>query len=304
MNNNVRCQAKNPTTCWRHGTGLGFNANRAIKNVLSGRQELQTDEFSRRELKTYESEELAAVLMTLVSEIPSINSKKVREAILLASDLHKTDTRANRAAHDRTPYIEHPLRNTIRILRYGCKEQAIVIGSLLHDTVEDHPFEIARDYAKKNPATEEEARQISYTYIANRFDRRTSKMVKGMSNPIVDDKYMPAPQKNVIYCDHFGEAIEEPDVLIGKVSDFTDNAFSLHHTEEGMSSLSTYKKATKYLGAVPLLEARLKRGYVADDLPVPRSTTENLIRQVQLGRVRLLELQARNAPDNKEKAKA
>lgn len=295
MEQKTRCQAKNPSTCWRHGTGLGYNANRAIKSVLSAAPQ-KVDEFTRRELKTYESEELATVLTSLVEERPTIDARQIKEGILLASDLHKSDTRANRAAHDRTPYIEHPLRNTIRIMRYGCDTQAIIVGSLLHDTVEDHPFEIAQNYAKQNPATEEEAREISYKYIDKRFGKRVANMVKGMSNPIISDKYMPAAQKNVIYRDHVAEAIENPDVLIGKISDFTDNALSLHHTEKGMSSVSLYKKATKYLMVVDVFESRLKRAYFEDDFPIPKASIEALIRQMQLGRGKLLDIQKRHSP--------
>lgn len=296
MTNSVRCQAKNPETCWRHGTGLGFSANRAIKDVLTNKTKPKTDEFTRRELKTYESEELALVLMSLIDKSNSMTSKSVKEALLLASDLHKSDTRANRAAHDRTPYIEHPLRNTIRILRYRCDTQSIVIGSLLHDTVEDHPFEIARQYAKQEPTDENHAREIAYSYIQKRFGKRTSEMVRGMSNPIAEDKYMPAAEKNAIYCAHVAEAIENPDVLIGKVSDITDNAFSLHHTEIGMSSASIYKKATKYLGVIDVLENRLKRAYHEESFPIPQESVATLIRQMQAGRGRLIELQARHAP--------
>lgn len=297
MNINVRCQARNPSTCWRHGTGLGFNANRAIKDVLSDHKP-SVDEFTRRELKTYESEELASVLMSLVQKHPTMDSKRVREGILFASDLHKTDTRANRAKHDRTPYIEHPLRNTVRIFRYGCEEEHIIIGSLLHDTVEDHPFEIAREYAKKEPANEEEAREISYAYIEKKFDKKTADMVRGMSNPITENKHAPAAQKNKEYRDHVEEATEEPDVLIGKTSDFTDNALSLHHTEKGMTSVSLYKKATKYLGVIDVLESRWKDAYHSGNVPVPQSTIESLIRQMQTGRQKLLALQARHAPAN------
>jgi hypothetical protein len=297
MNNNVRCQAKNPSTCWRHGTGLGFNANRAIKDVLADHKP-KVDEFTRRELKTYESEEMASVLMSLVQKHPTMNSKRIREAMLMAADLHKVDTRANRAHHDRTPYIEHPLRNTIRIFRYECEEEHVIIGSLLHDTVEDHPFEIAREYAKTNPATEEEAREISYSYIEKKFGRKTADMVRGMSNPIETDKYRPAAEKNITYANHVKEAIEDGSVLIGKISDFTDNALSLHHTEKGMTSASLYKKATKYLLVVDVFEARLKRAYVEGGVPVPKSTIETLIRQMQTGKQKLLEIQARHAPSN------
>lgn len=295
MNNKVRCQAKNPATCWRHGTGLGFNANRAIKEILSDHKP-SADEFTRRELKTYESEELASVLMSYAQNHSTMKSKNIRDAILFAADLHKTDTRANRARHDRTPYIEHPLRNTIRIARYGCEKEHVFIGSLLHDVVEDHPYEIAREYAKQEPANEEEAREISLAYIEKRFGPKVSKMVRGMSNPIEKDKYRPAAEKNADYANHVAEAIEDPDVLIGKTSDFTDNALSLHHTEKGMTSVSLHKKATKYLLVVEVLEARWKRAYFEGGVPVPKSTIETLIRQMQTGKQKLLEIQARHAP--------
>lgn len=294
MNKNVRCQAKNPSTCWRHGAGIGFNANRAIKEILNDHKP-SVDEFTRRELKTYESEELASVLMSLAQKHPTMNSKRIKDAILFASDLHKTDTRANRARHDRTPYIEHPLRNTIRIFRYGCEEEHIIIGSLLHDTVEDHPWEIAREYAKKEPANEEEAREISYTYIEKRFGAKVADMVRGMSNPIETNKHRPAVEKNAEYANHVADAIEDPAVLIGKTSDFTDNALSLHHTEKGMTSVSLHKKATKYLGVIDVLEARWKRAYFKGDVPVPKTTVEALIRQMQTGKEKLLAIQAKHA---------
>lgn len=299
MTTQTRCRAKNPSTCWRHGAGLGFDANRTIKETLNSQFSHTHDELTSQALKTYDSHQLASVIMVIAENDPDIDMEQVKSALLMAADLHKTDTRANRSHHDRTPYIEHPLRNTLRIYRYGCKKESLTtlfVGELLHDTVEDHPFEIAREYAKIEPRDEHHAREIAYEYLQKKFSQKSSRMVEGMSNPISENKYAPAAEKNVEYVDHLEEEIEDGYVLVGKVSDFTDNALSLHHTESGMSSASTYKKATKYLLAIPVFEARLKKALFTGDSPLPERAIEALLRQMSRGREKLLEIQARNAP--------
>lgn len=301
MNTEIRCQAKKPSTCWKHGQGLGFIANRGIKDLLgSVRKPHSEEEVFRKALKTYNSEHMASVIVSFAEKTEGINAKNVKAAILMAADLHKPDLRANRAHYDKTPYIEHPLRNTLRLIRYGCKTEAVLIGELLHDTVEDHPYEIARQYAKQEPRDEHHAREISYAYIAKRFSPRASKMVHGMSNPIIEDKNVSTADKNISYYNHFVTAIKGGDVLVGKTSDITDNAFSLHYTESGMTSLSVYKKTVKYLMVMDALESRLKMAYVKGDLPVSDKGLATMIRQVQDGRIKLLELNFRHDPANRK----
>jgi (p)ppGpp synthase/HD superfamily hydrolase len=292
-----RCRAKNPKTCWKHGTGLGFDAHREIREYVKYPLQHSNKAIFTTALKTYDSTQIASVVMAYANKTPSINAARVKKALLLAADLHKTDTRANRAYHERTPYIEHPLRNTLRIIRYGCDDEATLIGSLLHDTVEDHPFEIAREYAKEEPRDEEHAREISYRYIEKNFGKNAARMVEGMSNPISEDRYMPAAQKNAVYRDHVIEAIKNPRVAVGKISDFTDNALSLHHTEAGMSAVSLYKKSTKYLGVIDELTHRVKQGYVNNDLPISEIGYKNILNQLTDGKAKLLDIQRRYSPE-------
>lgn len=300
MKSEIRCQAKIPETCWKHGQGLGYTANRGIKNLLGSAQKPHSEEeIFRKALKTYDSAHMASVIVSFAERTENFNAKNIKAAILMAADLHKTDLRANRAHHDKTPYIEHPLRNTLRVIRYGCTSEAVLIGELLHDTVEDHPYEIARQYAKQEPRDEHHAREISYAYIAKRFSPRASKMVHGMSNPIIEDKHAPVAVKNISYHDHFVEAIKDEDVLVGKTSDITDNAFSLHYTESGMTSIGVYKKTVKYLMVMDSLESRLKRAYVNGSLPVADHGVRTMIKQVQEGRIKLLELNFRHDPANR-----
>lgn len=294
---NQRCRAKNKETCWKHGTGLGFDANRLIRAELKNKpNEYNDHETFIQALKTYDSQHLASIIYNFAEQRNHISGEKIKSALLLASDLHKTDTRANRAQHDRTPYIEHPLRNTLRIIRYGCDDQDTIVGSLLHDTVEDHPWEIARDYAKQEPRDEHHAREIAFAYIEKKFGRGASEIVSGMSNPINEDKYMPAAEKNIIYRDHVVEAIRNPKVFIGKVSDFTDNGLSLHHTEAGMSPTSLYKKSTKYLLVIDPLISRLKEGYFKGDLPIREHGYRNIMKQLEEGKQNLLNINKRHSP--------
>jgi (p)ppGpp synthase/HD superfamily hydrolase len=292
----IRCRAANPERCWKHGTGIGFDEHRLIRDVMRKPQiNHSKHEIFSQPLKTYEGYQMASVVTAFSHNTSEVNARRVKEALLLASDMHKVDTRANRAQHDRTPYIEHPLRNTIRIIRWGCKDEATIIGSLLHDVVEDHPFEIAREYAKKEPADEAEAREISLQYIEQKFGKQAAETVRGMSNPISEDRYMPAEQKNIIYAEHVKEAIEDPRVAVAKVSDFTDNALSLHHTEKGMTSTSLRKKSAKYLLVCDTLIARLKRGQFEGNMPVSELGLRRMIKQLEEGREKLVAINLKHA---------
>jgi hypothetical protein len=290
--NEGRCQAANRATCWKHGSGLGFDANRKIREDMKNNVRPQGTRF---ELKKLDCEEIAQHIMLQVENYPHIDAEKVKHAILLASDLHKTDTRSNRGDAEKTPYIEHPLRNTLRLMRLGCTDETVIIGSLLHDTVEDHPFEMAEKVGVKTE-DEQEARDASYAYLEKKYSKEVSDMVHGMSNPIIENKYMPAAEKNIIYRDHVHEAIENPHVFLAKVSDFIDNALSLHHTESSMSSISLYKKSTKYLLVCDVLSGRLLAGMGKKDIPLSDESLGKIYAQLVGGKKRLIAMQKKHAP--------
>lgn len=294
---NEKCRAKDPSKCWRHGNQQGIVANQAIKTALAPQVHhgSRTEVTFERPLKIMSAPRLAVAITGFTKDHETIQSVKVRQAILDAAELHKNDLRTNRAKYDVTPYIEHPLRNTLRIVRFGCEDQDTIIGSVLHDTVEDHPFEISEQLYGVKAATEEEARDNSFKYIRKTYGPGVERIVRGMSNPIVVDKYMPAAQKNAIYAEHVKEAIEDPQVCVAKVSDFIDNAVGLYHNQASMSAVSLRKKSTKYLGAIDHIENRLKRGIVMGDLPVTAEGAQKMLAQIQAGRKRLLFLQEKYA---------
>ena len=64
--------------------------------------------------------------------------ERLRTALGLATRLHADDRRT------REPYLNHVLRVAVRIIRsYGIRDVDVLVAALLHDAVEDHPWELA-----------------------------------------------------------------------------------------------------------------------------------------------------------------
>src|SRR5689334_18399095 len=74
--------------------------------------------------------------------------ESVHKAIYLASYVHQGQTRSNRGPLPRDTYITHPLRNTLRLMRYGVEDADVLVASILHDTVEDHAERIINEVAQ------------------------------------------------------------------------------------------------------------------------------------------------------------
>lgn len=271
----------------------GHVAYEKIQQAISnpeGKYFLSPEQRAQAHLKDLTPTGLTLALLDFCKDNPSINEIRVKNAILMATNLHKDDTRSSRGRYDKTAYIEHPLRNALRATRYGCKDEAIIIGSLFHDVVEDHPFELAEQYGGTETLNEQEARNYSYDYIKKTYGNRVAVMVEGMSNPIID-LYTPAIIKNKIYAEHVETAIENPDVCVGKVCDFVDNAVGLFHNAKGtMDKTGIRKRATKYLPVCDIIEAQLNKQKISNTLPVPVEGIEKMIQHIQEGRKSLKKL--------------
>jgi hypothetical protein len=295
MGKNYTCQAKDPDTCWKHGNKQGLVALKSIKNAVAkptGRYYLSEEQRKVAPLKNLTATGLTLAILDYSKNAKNVDMLRVQNAILLASHLHREDTRANRGRYTKTPYIEHPLRNTLRAIRYGDTSESVIIGSILHDTVEDHPYEISKEFYGAEAKTEHEARANSLAYIKNAYGTKIRNMVSGMSNPITENKYTLAAIKNKAYADHVREAIEDPDVCVGKVCDFVDNAVGLYHNQGGLGKISTQKKARKYLPVCDILIARLERARNEEDFPASHVGIGLMIKQLKSGKEKLIELLA------------
>ena len=210
---------------------------------------------------------------------------RLEEAIALAAWAHRGTRRLKRGDLPRTAYIEHPLRNAARVLRWGVTSEPVVLACVLHDTVEDHALELA---AVLGTTTTEEgaAREIVFAHYAEAFGERTSTHVRAMSNPLADDAPADEAAKHDAYRGHVVAEIADPEVAVCKLADLADNALSLHHTGDG--DARTARLARKYAPLLPVFLARIDD----DDVRALLDPTaiESLAESLRNGAERLREL--------------
>lgn len=209
-------------------------------------------------LKDYDAVSLAEILRVhFIEHYPLKDVQRLNDAIQVASYLHRDDVRRGaRRAHTNPPYIEHPLRVAIRLFKYfDVKSPDLIIAAILHDTVEDHPFDFA-DFqgvlSTPNRSQEDVARARAYQFISDRFGYPVTVAVEKVSNPVA--AYASKAEKIAAYQEHFKWVIlPSPGASLLKFSDFVDNAGSLHHHYEYGDHQATYF-VQRYAPLIPLYE--------------------------------------------------
>jgi (p)ppGpp synthase/HD superfamily hydrolase len=203
-------------------------------------------------LKEMEASLLRSAILEHVMTL-GLSEPDFREAIDIASFLHREQTRKQRGSMHLVHYIEHPLRNTLRALRYGVADADTLISIVLHDTVEDAPHEFSAVFAGHEATAELDAREHALGFLADRFGLAVAQIVRGLSNPLLPAG-LSRTAKNRAYIDHVRTAIDSPQVFVAKFVDFADNALSLHHS---MDRGFVKRQAIKYRPLVALFAARL-----------------------------------------------
>lgn len=211
-------------------------------------------------MKIMDSNDLADEIMDRSSELGI--DENVSEILEFASILHAGQKRRNRAQHITTPYIEHPMRGMLRLMRCGVTHPPILYAALLHDTEEDCAKKfVARRHGSKlsrrqiELMDENECRAELSEYIGKRWGSETSELVHSVTNDHVPDEVgreMTLQDKTDRYVAKVREEIaSSPATLLIKfVGDYVDNAGSLHHTDLPGSEAKTFKQAFKYLPCV------------------------------------------------------
>lgn len=183
------------------------------------------------------------------------NDEKLKSAIALATTLHENQSRGARGTLKRTPYIEHPLRNAIRLIRLGNAEQDVIIANVLHDTVEDGSVDFVKKFAEDRftdgRIDEVQARAMLEDYIEKRFGGRVLNAVHKVTNEYFSRRQwseLTQEEKADLYLNHVRNSIKnDPDALLVKVSDFIDNATGLYHSDVKGREKRTLRQAKKYL---------------------------------------------------------
>lgn len=244
-----------------------------------------------RPLKDYDSVSLAAKIRDhFVRNYPAHDVERVTDAIQVASYLHRHDVRrGGRGKLPNPPYIEHPLRVAIRMYSYfGVGDPDWIIAAILHDTVEDHPFEFSEfQGAHPRVESEQEARGYALNFIGQRFGYRAASIVEDVSNPVLSipvgvDKAERNRLKMEQYHSHVVPVIKRSDAaLVLKLSDFVDNAGSLHH-HYALGERGVEYFLNRYEPLIPIYREALL-SY--------QSSHENFSTRTALGRLRQVEEQ-------------
>ncbi|MEV0246490.1 HD domain-containing protein [Nocardia sp. NPDC050712] len=168
----------------------------------------------------------------LLLEIAELEDpERLTEALELASRLHAADR------YGREPYLNHLLRVTIRIIsHYEVRDPDLVVAGLLHDSVEDHPRELAGESGGEPTAA-------ALGELARRFGIRVADIVAAVTNPAPD----PRQDRHEQYREHVATNLDRaPWARVVKLSDFTDNGVGiLYSTGPHMRKLaSKYRPLT------------------------------------------------------------
>ena len=242
-------------------------------------------------LKTMDSAALAVAILEATGSHP-----QVLAAIGDATFLHRNQTRANRGALERTPYIEHPLRGGLRLIRWGVTDLDTVIASILHDTVEDGCEEILSVYLSLDPAdfSVAEQRALAAGWLSETYGIGVTTIVQAVSNPPAD-KSLGRAQRNVQYVDHVRSAVAmSAKVFLVKFADYMDNGAGLYHNDTPRNRGMVRRLAAKYLPLADVFETSLAASPGVPAL-VSEAGLAEIRRKIITSRARLARLAAATA---------
>jgi hypothetical protein len=189
---------------------------------------------------------------------------RLTEALELAGRLHRDDRRT------REPFMNHPLRTAIRIVRYyRVVDIDVIVATVLHDAVEDHPAELAGPSFVGDPV------EAALAALAERFNSRVADLVRAVTNP----ERSPDRDWYEQYREHVIESLEaNPWARVIKVSDFTDNGVGVLYSLPGKQ----VKAATKYGPLVPVFRDLIARA----DTPLDDDVKAHILEQLDAAQTR------------------
>ncbi|WP_326557899.1 HD domain-containing protein [Micromonospora sp. NBC_01796] len=201
---------------------------------------------------------------------------RLTAALDLASELHRDDRRV------REPYLNHLLRVSIRLLHhYDVDDVDVVVSGMLHDSVEDHPAELAGGSADGAA----DPTPAALAELARRFGDRVACLVAAVTNPT----FTPDRDRYVQYREHVAASLDrEPWARVIKVSDFTDNGVGVIHTVGPKVTSS----ATKYRPLVPVFRELIGR----PDTPLSHRVKQHIFQQLDLAEERFSAILDQPAP--------
>ena len=142
---------------------------------------------------------------------------------------------------------------------YGIRDPDVIAAALVHDTVEDHPAELAP----------EGTTVAALCALTARLGPRVAALVAAVTNP----ENEPGRDKNEQYREHVTASLHaSPWARIIKASDFTDNGVGLIHT----TGPRVPHLASKYAPLVPVLQEMISR----PDTPLSQPARQRILDQL------------------------
>jgi (p)ppGpp synthase/HD superfamily hydrolase len=283
---------------------------RHVKGSVSGKSALRsipkpnaepTSVLQSVRLKEMDSGALTIALLRDVRAMQrdgDVNYDNVFDALDAAAFLHLHQTRSNRKNLPRTPYIEHPLRNTIRAARWGCRDESVLVATLLHDTVEDCSDQIISHYLGRDDVgslDEHQKRELALGWVKDTFGDEVLHLVKAVSNDVDNGEKKTEQEKHASYANHVRDQIRnDAKVFLVKFADFVDNAVGLHHNNTAENRKAVSRRARKYFPVIDIFEAEFLANPAIRDL-VDEQGYASIWEQIQEAKVKLEPLMRQSA---------
>lgn len=212
------------------------------------------DFLSALPLKQMDSSALAMNIIDRVQDFSPGDVRRVRDAIATASFLHRNQVRGNRGCFEKTPYIEHPLRVALRLIRWGVTDVDILVAGILHDTLEDCETDIIVHLLKLDDTDHSagERQALAREWMGATFGPKVLDTVIAVTN-IDAPAGSSRAQKNAAYIEHVRSSIRDNvAAFLVKFADYMDNGAGLHHNNVPGNESMVRRLAVKYapLGAI------------------------------------------------------
>lgn len=170
------------------------------------------------------------------------HTELITSAATMASYLHRHQTRMVRGDMPRVPYIEHPLRVALRMVRWGVRDAELIAAALLHDVLED----CAKELVARFGAADEDGLDT----LTRLYGNQVAWYVEQVTNP----------SDGTTYGQHLRNlaALASPALLI-KASDLKDNAGSISHQLGHGKDDKLLRMLSKYLPVTNLVAVGLNQ---------------------------------------------
>ncbi|WP_026819991.1 HD domain-containing protein [Arthrobacter castelli] len=164
----------------------------------------------------------------------------ITSAATMASFLHREQTRAVRGDMPKVPYIEHPLRVALRLIRWGARDGNLIAAALLHDVAEDCAAELVDIFGHGD--------ETVFDCLGRLYGGDVAECVKTVTNPTDGTGYE----------EHLCRlADSQSPALLIKASDLKDNAGSIRHQLGHGKDSRMLCRLRKYLPVVDIVSTEL-----------------------------------------------